>query len=537
MLQTVVNLALQIQRDERRDESALRHRDRDIGKSLSHLSAKPVRQLAAWLDCVSVEEDRSKASYAVHALQMVVIVLFLLGSLTGSGAAAAAFYYDGQHPINILPVLAVFVFLPVVMLLPFSIAILPRSWVYRWPTMSALQESLAMMLVGIMGIVTRTLPQPYREALQQTAGRSEAYRRVYGHIQKWMLLQWSQTFALAFMLGALTWFGYRLAVTDLAFTWSTTIQTEQPEALYARVQRLTNILSAPWAACLPQAQPTGHLIRQTRYYRLQEGVLPDRVSPAVLGGWWPFLMLSMVCYGMLPRILTLLFCAWRYQIASRWCLLHTPGAAEILDRLNSVMIETRSPTTEAIAVQPTTISTEAPIEEHVVEAVSRAIAINWSAVPVNDARVCQLLSRQLAIEARQPLHAGGRNTLAEDADVIAQVTNFLRDAEANSRFRSQQVILLVKAWEPPMLEMIDFLQDLRHAIGDGVRILVAALWMQPNDGVSENNAATYIDQWQRKLATVGDAWLQVCPLTLDVHAVQDRVDVLTETDNKETADE
>ena len=135
MLQTVVNLALQIQRDEQRDARALRHRDRHLGKSLSHLSAKPVRQLAAWLDQVSVEEDRTQAVYAARALQMVTLVLFLLGGLTGSGAAAAAFYYDGQHPINILPVLAVFVGLPVVMLLPFSIAVLPRSWVRQWPIM------------------------------------------------------------------------------------------------------------------------------------------------------------------------------------------------------------------------------------------------------------------------------------------------------------------------------------------------------------------------------------------------------------------
>jgi cytochrome bd-type quinol oxidase subunit 2 len=116
MLQTVVNLVLQIQRDEPCDERALRHRDRELGRSLTHLAGTPVRQLTVWLQRVSVEEDRDKARDAARALRLVTIVLVVLGCVSGSGAAAAAFYYDGQHPINILPVLAVFVVLPVVML-------------------------------------------------------------------------------------------------------------------------------------------------------------------------------------------------------------------------------------------------------------------------------------------------------------------------------------------------------------------------------------------------------------------------------------
>ena len=88
-----------------------------------------------------------------------------------------------------------------------------------------------------------------------------------------------------------------------------------------------------------------------------------------------------------------------------------------------------------------------------------------------------------------------------------------------------------------MLEVIDFLHELRLAIGDGVRILVVPLWIQPSDGVSEDDAMMLIDQWQRKLATVGDPWLKVRSLTLDAPAVADRVDVLAETDPQETADE
>jgi hypothetical protein len=536
MLQTVVNLALQIQRDAACDERDLRHRDRELGRSLTHLAATPVRQLSAWLQQVSVEEDRHQARDAARAMRLLAIVLFVLGSLSGSGAAVAAFYYDGRHPINILPLLAVFVLLPVVMLLPFSSAVLARSWVGKWPVVSDVQEAITMMLVGIMSAVIRLLPQMYREALQQATGRSVAHRRVYGRMQKWMLLRWSQTFVLGFMLAAVTWFGYRLVVTDLAFTWSTTLQAEQSEILYLRVQRLTDVLSAPWAALWPQARPSAQLIRDTHYFRLREGVLPVQAAPAVLGGWWPFLMLSMVCYGLLPRVLTWLFCAWRFRHASRWCLLHTPGVVDVLDRLNSVMIETQAPTVETAAAPQLSAAAATAAAERGSQAVAQAMLINWSAVPIDDAQACELLSRQLALDLQPPLHAGGRHTLEADAEVIAQVQDALRHEQTDAPFSLSQVIVLVKAWEPPMMEIVDFLCDLRQAIGGGERILIVALQMPPVNGASDSDANVTFEQWQRKLTTIGDPWLKVRPLTLPTRAMLSGAAEPLKPDKQESTD-
>ena len=41
----------------------------------------------------------------------------LAGLVAGNGTAALVFYYDGTQPINVLPVLSVFVLLPLVLLL------------------------------------------------------------------------------------------------------------------------------------------------------------------------------------------------------------------------------------------------------------------------------------------------------------------------------------------------------------------------------------------------------------------------------------
>lgn len=535
MLHTVVQLALQLQHDEQGDSKTLRHRDRAIGKTLSDLKTHPVRQLTAWLHHVSTEEDQTRARYATRAQHMVVVLLVVLGMATGMGAAAAAFYYDGQHPINVLPILAVFVLLPLMMLLPWIVTAAPSTWSHALPLLSSLSEALAMILAVIMSAVTRALPQPYREALLEAAGRREAYRRVYGRMQKWMLLSWSQTFTFAFILGALLWFGYRLVVTDLAFTWSTTLQTQQPETLYAWIYRLTHALALPWSAFLPQAEPTAELIRDTHYFRLNEGVLTDSAQPGTLGGWWPFLMMSMVCYGLLPRLVTLAVCAWRYRLASRWCLVHTPGAADVLDRLNSAMIETESPTAEA-TLEPQA-EAEARVAEPDVGAVSRVVMINWSAVPVTDEDARQLLAQTFELDVLLQFQAGGLKTLDEDADVIAQVAKALRDRPSEAQLNANQLVVLVKAWEPPVMDLLDFLGDVRQALDDGLRIRVVPLWMPHGKLENRADAAVYIEQWRQKLATLGDPWLSVRAPRLDASGGKAHPDAIAAHSHREPADE
>jgi hypothetical protein len=48
--------------------------------------------------------------------------------------------------------------------------------------------------------------------------------------------------------------------------------------------------------------------------------------------------------------------------------------------------------------------------------------------------------------------AGGKNTLAEDKKVIEQIHRLETP---------MPVIIFVKAWEPPMLELVDFINDLQ----------------------------------------------------------------------------
>ena len=68
--------------------------------------------------------------------------------------------------------------------------------------------------------------------------------------------------------------------------------------------------------------------------------------------------------------------------------------------------------------------------------------------------------------------------------------------------------MLVKAWEPPILEVVDFLGGLRRAIGEGERIVVLPIAMSLQ-ALASHAYQQQCNIWQRKLATVGDPWLRV----------------------------
>ena len=129
---------------------------------------------------------------------------------------------------------------------------------------------------------------------------------------RWLFSFWSQLFSVWFNIGVLAAVSYLISFSDLAFAWSTTLNLDS-----AGFHRALQALSWPWHSVLPDAVPSPELIEISRYYRLEDGSLgASGAAPAraaQLGGWWPFLLAAIVCYGLLPRLLTLLVSWLRFR--------------------------------------------------------------------------------------------------------------------------------------------------------------------------------------------------------------------------------
>lgn len=452
---TLIDLAIQLRRDEALPQDTLRSRDRAIGQRLGASKSdagQPPQNAAdraglatAWLDELDDPPRRGG-----EALGVVGFVAVGLGLLLGYGAAMALFYYDGQAPVNVVRVLAVFVALQVVTLLLFALAAAPGS-------LPGGRSLRALSPGRLAALVARWLPGETRDAVAQIVGRGGAHQRVYGRVQKWQVLAWSQAMALAFNVAALGGSLQLIVFSDLAFGWSTTLQVDE-DAMYA----VTSALSKPWETFWADAVPTPKLVAETRTNRVE--ALGDQIDPATAAGWWPFLVACIAVYGVLPRVVTLILTRWRLRRAAVRAVAFTPGVDRLCDRLGAALVETRAAEHEADGTNTS--------EAQEVFAASAGVhaVIRWADAPHDG----------------EALHAGGGRALDDDRRAIAEAS------------RGEGVVrVVVKAWEPPVLELLDFLGDLRKSLGDG-----RAIEVQP---VGEGDRAV----WRKKLASVGDPWLRL----------------------------
>lgn len=492
----LLDLSRQLQLDRNASNSSLKHRDREIGRDISVLEARPLAQLLAWLQQIR-KDGSSHSGDRVNRLHgLGLLILAGAGFVAGWGAAAVVFLYDGTHPVNVIHVVVVFVLVQVLLLVLFALSLLPPA-VSRWlPGMRALQELFGLLSPGrIQRFMNRYLPQGYRDSAGSLLGKGIAHQRLYGSVDRWVTVHSSQTFAVFFNLGALASALYLVAFSDLAFAWSTTLQVEA-----AGLQRWTDVLSAPWASLFPDARPSAGLIEGTRYFRLQEGSFPSAVSPVGLGGWWPFLIMCMAVYGLLPRALTLLVARQRLRAALRHSFLNLPGTADVLARLNSELVETGAESPVSASAEPDGSTTGTRSATDV--AGQGAAVIDWSASVFEEGRGRSWLSEVASVTIASWHMAGGSLPPERDRETIDAVAD--QDRAAN-------VIVLVKAWEPPMAELLDFLQELRGRTTRERQILVAPVG-QIISGSIQAADPDDVDIWRQTLGRTGDPWIRVLQL-------------------------
>jgi hypothetical protein len=436
-------------------------------------------------------------------IRLITLILFFLGATVGWVTALGVFAYDGTQPVNVVNVLAVFVGLQLLLLLMSAIIALPRNWLRFIPGARPLQDLLGMLSPGrLVSITTRFLPPEYRLALEAALGRQKAHHITYGQVRKWLVLQLSQVFAVAFNLGALMSCLYLVTISDLAFGWSTTLELET-EKFHWLIQQL----AWPWRDWLEGAVPSLELINTSRFYRLNEGVFPNAMElkdASMLGQWWQFLLLGIIFYGLLPRLLTLVFACWRLKAALNNAFIHAPSALQVLDRMNHAVVETGAVEPEARAVL---------IPEAIQSVYSDSFAgakgylINWAGINIDESRLEDALRRAMAVKINHVLHAGGKNSIEQDQRIIEE----LRTATDEPA-----IIVVVKSWEPPILDFLDFVEALRAALGPERPITVIPVSLSHKHDLIPA-ASNDLDIWKKKLQSLGDPRLVFHPLSFEAN--------------------
>jgi hypothetical protein len=260
---------------------------------------------------------------------------------------------------------------------------------------------------------------------------------------------------VAFGLTGLATLLMMIVVQDLAFGWSTTLDTAA-----SGYHNLVNTLATPWSWLWPAAGPSLELVEATRFFRAASGT--TRIDPSRWGQWWPFVVMLWLAWTVIPRVILLIISQVLLHCRAARLLVRHPGMQALLYRMETATLDTGNSHNDAADLSDTRTRARPDLLP------DTPIMICWAGAGEPE------LPQRLEAPDTRIFRAGGRATLAQDDEVLAQVTGELTGQ------KTPAIIVVTRSWEPPTGELHDFLETARKCWPSGTRVTLLPLASDPN---------------------------------------------------------
>ena len=435
-LETLLAFDHQYQRDQRQSPAFLHRRDRRyaLDRGEDH---KP--DIPHWLGQLQALDGTSPgATTELRFWRHFATAFISAGALLGIVTMSGLLFYDGGQQINITVILGVIL----------------------------LQLMLALF-TACQGLAGWQPWAPLVHSLQHRLEKRQPSSALWPMFSP-MMARTSQAAGLAFGITGLLTLLVSVVVQDLAFGWSTTLETSA-EGWY----HIVSWVAAPWSGWLPVATPTLDLVTDTRFFRL-EGTGTDTAGIR-WGAWWPFVAMAWLTWTILPRLLLLTVATLDLSRKGQRALADHPGYKALLWRMETPAVETGSEATDNGQL-PVDVSSDTVAVPHT------PLVICWAGASPEGV---------LATPPAQLLRAGGNQSLQADRDTLTAI-----DQQRSPDDR--QLLVLTRSWEPPTAELEDFLEDAVAQFPDLTLILLPVA-SEPSRRPAEQPLA----QWLRFADRVG----------------------------------
>lgn len=223
------------------------------------------------------------------------------GGLMGIVAMMGLLFYDGGQRINITVILA-FVLFQLLLALATTVQALIGWQPWRW----------------LLKRLHHDHPSPTRARLQPL-----------------LMARAAHTGGVAFGLAGIATLLVMVVIQDLAFGWSTTLNTAS-----SGYHSLISALAAPWSWLWPSAVPTLELVEATRFFRAANDT--TGVDPFQWGQWWPFVAMAWLTWMVIPRVSLLFLSQGLLRRRATRLLASHPGMKALLYRMETPTLDTGS---------------------------------------------------------------------------------------------------------------------------------------------------------------------------------------------------
>ncbi|XCN72049.1 MAG: DUF2868 domain-containing protein [Candidatus Electrothrix aestuarii] len=531
----LIDLEFFLNQDDGEDLDDLAARDRQIYTELPQegKEAKAPALLRAWLSSrrhillKEAEETALPGRTWQEILYIFYAIALFTGLLSGGGLAFSFLAYSGKEPINVAGYFAAFVLVQV--LLFFLLAgsafvqriqgknIIESSLLYR--LISRLFSSLLhKVMTGVQKRASQKISAETRLKWSASAASIRQIRQRYGLLFLRPFFLIVQVFGVCFNIGVLAATLFKVIGADVAFGWQSTLRVTP-----ASVHELVQWVALPWSWLPNKFIPTLSQIEGSRLV-LKEGIY--FLTNTDLTSWWPFLCLSVLCYGLLPRLLLLIIVSIQQSQNLAQLDFQQGYFRQTLHRMRTPRVSTsaRLENTSTEPVKPVAPppdparreeqggreNIDEPTHPPTPDAPLTSLAPLIALIPDEILPDCPIEELKQQIQDRLgytlALHLPFWTIESSEEEELAQVKT------AQDEQKSKDVLVLLESWQPPIEELFSWLGQLRQTLGTEPIILLALIGKPNADTILTPVQAQHLQIWQQKTATLDDPGLQLLEL-------------------------
>lgn len=434
-LSDLYSLAKQLDLDSEMPVQAARERDHAIATECGNLP--DTAKLIFWSRAVAARRSGHLLPDEPWLTEASTAALGrLLAFFFGCSAMAAFLLSSGRGLVNVFLFMLLFVIVQLLLCLV-AAAVMARA-------VGGRQQTVVLPVNPARLLVARLFPD-------------RRYLREAQSVLQVLFLRYGQEFGAIFTLGAVAAFFVVLALSDFTFVWGSTFQLSD-----SLVEELTSLVALPWSAWLPQATVSADLIFASRYHPAITSLSPVNIED--MRGWWPFLIMCVASYALLPRLVLWLLSRFFYSRQMRTALTGLPGSARILARMNTPLVQTQGE--GGIERPPESVRIISKPDQ-------RLLLLNWA-----NALTTDTLHRFEVF-----------NTVAQENIIKAGLGSLpaeLAGLEDKLGPPAQHLLVAVKSWEPPLADLADVLANFTR-----LRSCSLCLVPLPRKPVSANQLADW----------------------------------------------
>lgn len=523
---TIINTGAILHADKETSWEKLHKRDRNIYLSLvaSKKLSKTSSRESLWLNWLEqllptvYGNTISTGIAAERSLNYSSIILGIISFLIGLTSSISFLYYAGQTPINVLSFLLIFVGSQLLLYLVTIIFLLAgkNRGGNRSPIFELTEYITKKIIKEIQAGAAKHFDSKKHEQINKGVDVFEQIR-FYTPSFHLSILLINQTIGIFFNLGLILGSLFKILTSDLAFGWQTTLQIK-----VETLQKVVEIASLPWSWLITNASPTIDEIIGSKI------ILKDSIAHLAnqnLASWWPFLILCLICYGLLPRCI--LWCSIRYKqyLAITDFIKQNPEIDRVLQRMNTPVVDRVAENNNETKKQDVTLEPQAQPSNNWSENIHATRIIGTEAdLPADDNEPNQSGSFPKALVfipvdlapfpdktlndwlTRHGLQIDKTITFMEDYDSDQEIINQLTMAPAKTN-----IVFIMEAEMVPLVESINFISKVQ-AITSGSdfnNIVDIVLFHTSSNQLDIGISTQQFSTWQDKITLLNNRHIQL----------------------------